>query len=327
MSPTPSRPSSPSNDEERAEELRLQKKREEREKQEAERRAEEEEEATAKARLAEIRRKKEEKKKREAEEKKKEEEEKKKREEEEEQERKKKEKERVVKEKKEKEEREKEKREEENRAKSVGALVQASIVRRGKRDLPIDVDSVERIGKKRKRVARIPSNGSPGDDEPNPGEDNEASDSNSDEYKNDIEDHEEEDPYIPPTPTPTSTPRKPLKCDCCTSKDISCSMIGSGSASCIACRKAKVKCLLVGNERTVRRSKRLKREESAVASSSSERIEVLEERNQELAHRLFLLEDMVRFIIQTIRPVDANEESEEDRVKRTGDVKGKGRKE
>ncbi|KAJ3792570.1 hypothetical protein GGU11DRAFT_760658 [Lentinula aff. detonsa] len=312
MSPTPSRPNSPSDDEERAEELRLQKKREECEKREAERRAEEEEEAAAEARLAEI-----------PEKKRKEEEEKKKQEEEEEQERKKKEIERVVKEKKEKEEREKEKREEENRAKSVGALVQASIARRGKRNLPIDVDAVKIIGKKRKRVAMIASNNDFEGNEPNSGEDGEDSEPESDEYE-DKKEEDEEKSQKTPTPTPTPTPGNSSKCDRCTSKGSSCTFIRNGSASCIACRKAKVKCSLVGNERTVRRSKRLRREESPVASSSHKRIEVLEERNRELAHRLFLLEDMVRFIVQTIWPVDANEELEEDRVKRTGDVKGKG---
>ncbi|KAJ3978949.1 hypothetical protein F5890DRAFT_1478930 [Lentinula detonsa] len=274
------------------------------------RRAEEEEEAAAEARLAEIRRKREEKKKREAEEKrKKEEEEKKKGEEEEEQERKKKEIEQVVKEKKEKEEREKEKREEENHTKSVGALVQASIARRGKRDLPIDVDSVEVIGKKRKRVAMIASNDDSEGNEHNPGDDGEDSNPESDEYEDEKGDEEESEKALTPTPTPT--PRMPSKCNRCISKNAS----------------SKVKCSLVGNERTVRRSKRLRREDSIVASSSNERIDALEESNRELSRRLYLMEDMVRFIVQTIQLVDADEELEEDWVKRTGDVKGKGRKE
>ncbi|KAJ3979731.1 hypothetical protein F5890DRAFT_1478302 [Lentinula detonsa] len=266
MSPLSSKDNSPSDDEERAEELRLQKKREEREK--------------------------EEKKRREAEEKRKEEEAKKKREEEEQQKR--------------KEEEEKKKREEEeeaNRAKSVGALVQASIARRGKENHPIDVDSSPKVGKKRKRIAMIASNGDPEGDDPNPGDDGEDSESDSDEYK-EQQDEDEEESEKAPTPTPTlhPTPRKALK-------------------------KARVKCSLVGSERTFRRSKRLKREDSMVASTSSERFDALEESNRELSRRLSLMEDMVRFIVQTIRPVDANEESEEDRVRRTGDVKGKGRKE
>ncbi|KAJ3716259.1 hypothetical protein DFJ43DRAFT_1043366 [Lentinula guzmanii] len=168
MSPTPSRPSSSSDDEEKAEELRLQKKKEERIRREAARKAEEEEEAAAEAQLAEIRRKKEEKKKREAEErKKKEEEERKKREEEEErvkeEECRRKDEERLAK--------EKEEKEEKNRAKSVGALVQASIARRGKENHPIDVDSPAVVGKKRKRTRMIASNSDPKSDDPNPGDD------------------------------------------------------------------------------------------------------------------------------------------------------------
>ncbi|KAJ3792114.1 hypothetical protein GGU11DRAFT_750499 [Lentinula aff. detonsa] len=145
------------------------------------------------------------------------------------------------------------------------------------------------------------SNGDPEGDDPNPGDDGEDSEPDSDEYKDQQDDEEsEKDPT--PSPTPTITPRK-------------------------ASKKARVKCSLVGNERTVRRSKRLRREDSMIASTSSERFDALEESNRELSRRLSLMEDMVRFIIQTIRPVDANEESEEDRVRRTGDVKGKGRKE
>ncbi|KAJ3792286.1 hypothetical protein GGU11DRAFT_750231 [Lentinula aff. detonsa] len=278
MSPTPSRPSSPSDDEEKAEELRLQKKKEERIRREAARKAEEEEEAAAEA-------------------KKKEEEERKKREEEEErlkeEERRRKDEERLAK--------EKEEKEEKNRAKSVGALVQASIARRGKENHPIDVDSPTVVGKKRKRTRMIASNGDPESNDPNPGDDGEDFDTESDEYK-DQKDEDEEEPEKTPTPTPTFTPRKTSK-------------------------KARVKCLLVGNERRIRRSKRLRREDSVVASSSNERIDALEESNRELSRRLSLMEDMVRFIVQTIRPIDANEETEEDRVKRTGDVKGKGRKE
>ncbi|KAJ3736158.1 hypothetical protein DFJ43DRAFT_1150454 [Lentinula guzmanii] len=160
-----------------------------------------------------------------------------------------------------------------------------------------------KVGKKRKRIAMIASNGDPEGDDPNPGDDGEDSESESDEYKEQQdEDEEESEKATTPTPTPNPTPRKALK-------------------------KARVKCSLVGNERTIRRSKRLKREDSMVASTSSGRFDALEESNRELSRRLSLMEDMVRFIVQTIRPVDANEESEEDRVRRTGDVKGKGRKE
>ncbi|KAJ3990705.1 hypothetical protein F5050DRAFT_1813610 [Lentinula boryana] len=146
------------------------------------------------------------------------------------------------------------------------------------------------------------------------------------------------------SPSPTPSPGKSSKCDHCTSKEIPCTLIGEGSASCHACRKAKVKCSLVGNDRTFRRSKRVKREESrreesSVASSSSQRIEVLEAQNRAfegeirmLGHRLYVMEDMVRVLAQFLHtkatvPEEDSEESEEEREKRTGDKKGKGQKE
>ncbi|KAJ3990727.1 hypothetical protein F5050DRAFT_1813570 [Lentinula boryana] len=280
-------------------------------------RAREEEEAAAEARLVENHRKREEKKKREAEEKKKKEEEEKKKKEEEE---------RVAREKKEKEDqdreaRESKTREEENRAKTVGALVRDSIARKeqakekGKENRSLCDDSILYVGKKRKRTTMMST----------PIGDPDDSDNDFEPEGDDNDDDDDEEP------SPTPSPQKSSKCDRCTSKEVPCILIGEGSASCQACRKAKVKCSLVGNDRTFRRSKRLKREESKkedtpVASSSSRRIDALEESNRELSRRLLLMEDMVRFIVQTIRPVDANEESEEDRVKRTGDVKGKGRK-
>ncbi|KAJ3999523.1 hypothetical protein F5050DRAFT_1857024 [Lentinula boryana] len=182
MSPTPSRTNSPSDDEDKAEEIRLQKKREERARREAELKAEAEEEAAAEAQLVENCRKKEEKKKREAEEKKrKEEEEKKKKEEEEErvreEERKRKEDkdraekearrkeelEREQKERSEREERESRVREDEDHAKSIGSLVRDLIARReqekekGKEveKRPVCDDSVIYVGRKRKRLVMM----------------------------------------------------------------------------------------------------------------------------------------------------------------------------
>ncbi|KAJ3978735.1 hypothetical protein F5890DRAFT_1479104 [Lentinula detonsa] len=296
--------------------------------------------------------KREEKKKREAEERKKiEQEEKKKREEEEaracEEEQKRKEEE-IARERKEKEDKDRREMEEkdrveselrrnaEDRAKSVGALVRDSIARKQQKEKEIQSscdDSVLVVGKKRKRTAIIPSSAEDLDD-------------SSDGFEpegNDDDDDDDEDPSSPP-PSPRKSPSKSPKCDRCTTKEIACNLIGEGSASCIACRKAKVKCSLVGNERIIRRSKRvkreeLKREESPIASSSNQRIEVLEAQNQAfegeirmLAHRLFLVEDDVRLLAQSIHtkaviPEENSKESEEDREKRTGDKKGKGRQE
>ncbi|KAJ3791477.1 hypothetical protein GGU11DRAFT_761574, partial [Lentinula aff. detonsa] len=210
---------------------------------------------------------------------------------------------------------------EENRVKSVGALVRDLITRKEeekkkkKESCSSPDDSIIIVGQKRKRIAMIPtSSGDPDDSD--------------DGFE--PEDGDEDDDDEGPSPTPS--PQKSSKCNRCTTKEILCTLIGEGSTLCHACRKAKVKCSLVGNERVVRRSKRVKREESKreetpVASSSSRRIDALKESNQELSRWLFLMEDMVRFIVQMIRPIDANEETEEDQVKRTGDVKGKGRKE
>ncbi|KAJ3979308.1 hypothetical protein F5890DRAFT_1478644 [Lentinula detonsa] len=194
--------------------------------------------------------------------------------------------------KKENEER-KEKEEKEKREKEEKDWA-ASIARQGKESHPIDVDSIIEVEKKRKEIAMIALNGDPEGNDPNPGDNGDDSGPESDEYEEEKEG--EEGSKKNPTPTPT-----PMK--------------------------AKVKCLLVGNGCTIRRSKRLKSEVSLVASSSSERIDALKEHNRELAHQLYLVEDMVWFIVQTIRPVEVNEESEEDWVKRTGDVKGKGQKE
>ncbi|KAJ3991139.1 hypothetical protein F5050DRAFT_1812901 [Lentinula boryana] len=325
MSPTPSRTNSPLDDEDKAEELCLQKKREERARREAELKAEAEEEA------------KEEKKKQEAEEKKrKEEEEKKKKEEEEErvweEEQKRKEdedraekearrKEELEKEQKERSEREEQEsrvREYEDWAKLIGSFVRDSIARReqekekGKEAdrRPICDDSVVYVGRKQKHsVMMAAPAGDPDGDDPYPGDN--SSEPNSDEEKDD------EDSEADPSPSP----RKPSKCDRCISKSIPCKMIGQGSASCQACRKAKVKCSLVGNERKIRRSKRTKREESPIASSSSLRIKALEEhnrildeQNQMLHHRLYVMEDMVRYILQNLprQQEFEGEESEED---------------
>ncbi|KAJ3991469.1 hypothetical protein F5050DRAFT_1716068, partial [Lentinula boryana] len=264
MSPTPSCTNSPLDNEDKAEELCLQKKREERARREAESKAEAEEEAAAKARLVKNRQKKEEKKKREAEEKKR---------------------------------RKKEQEQEKEKEKEVERR-------------PICNDSVIYIARKRKHLVMMAAPaGNPDRDDPYPGDDSSKPDS----------DEEKDDEDLEADPSPL--PQKSSKCDCCISRTIPCKMIGQGLASYQACRKAKVKCLFVGNERKIRRSKRTKREESPITSLSNLRIEALEEHNQilneqsqMLAHRLYVMEDMVRFILQNLlrRQEFEGEESEED---------------
>ncbi|KAJ3791813.1 hypothetical protein GGU11DRAFT_751023 [Lentinula aff. detonsa] len=167
-------------------------------------------------------------------------------------------------------------------------------------------------------------------------------DDGDDDFKPEGDDDDDDDDDDDSSPTPS--PQKPSKCDHCIAKGITCTLMGEGSASCVACRKAKVKCSLVGNEQIIRRSKRvkreeLKREETPVASSSNQRIEVLEAQNrafegeiQMLAHQLFLVEDVVRLLAQSLHtkaavPEEDSEESEEEREKQTGDKKGKGQQE
>ncbi|KAJ3979038.1 hypothetical protein F5890DRAFT_1478851 [Lentinula detonsa] len=176
------------------------------------------------------------------------------------------------------------------------------------------------VGKKRKRVVMVavPS-GDPEDDDPNPGDDGDYNESN-DEDDND----------------PPSTPPKQSRCSHCILKALKCKMVGPGSASCKGCRKAKVRCSLVPDNYP-RRSKRVKME-SPVASTSSQTINDLRTNIQDLNTRITLQEEMLRYLIVRVRKLeeekkesegedDEEEESEEDGVKRTGDKKGKGRKE
>ncbi|KAJ3978589.1 hypothetical protein F5890DRAFT_1593738 [Lentinula detonsa] len=317
MSSANSRANSPSDDEERAELLLIQKKKEEREerarKEAEQRKAEEEAEAAAEARLAEIRRKKEEKKKREAEEKKKKEELEKRRAEEAKAAE-------AAKKMAEEAKRNEERRKAEEASKAAeaasmtaemerrlntAALVRAQLEKRKKEiqvQSPVSEGSTVVAGKKRKRVTMVvvPS-GDPEGGDPNPGDDDDYIESDTD---------DDEDPEA-------------LKCE----------MVGPGSASCKGCRKSKVRCSLVPDDYP-RRSKRTKME-SPVASTSSQVIDDLRTNVRDLNTRINLQEEMLRYLILRVRKLEeANreedeeeEESEEDRVKRTGDRKGKGRKE
>ncbi|KAJ3713979.1 hypothetical protein DFJ43DRAFT_1161012 [Lentinula guzmanii] len=289
MSPTNSRANSPSDDEEQAELLLIQKKKEERARREAEqRKAEEEAEAAAEARLAEI--PEEEAKAAEAAK-------------------------QMAEEAKQNEEWHKAEeaskaaeatsmKAEMERRLNTAALVRAQIEKKKKEtqvQSPVSKGSTVVAGKKRKRVTMVvvPS-GDPKGGDPNPGDDNDYIESDTD---------DDEDPEEPPT-----SPPKQSRCSRCILKAFKCELVGPSSASCKGCRKAKVQCLLVPDDYP-RRSKRVK-VESPVASTSSQ-------------------EEMLRYLILRVRKLEeANreedeeeEESEEDWVKRMGDRKGKGRKE
>ncbi|KAJ3722763.1 hypothetical protein DFJ43DRAFT_1158229 [Lentinula guzmanii] len=357
MSSPNSHANSPSDEEEKAELLLIQKKKEEREeraRREAEqRKAEEEAEAAAEARLAEIRRKKEEKKKREAEEKKKKEELEKRKAEEakaaeaakkaaenakKENERKKAEEESKAAEAAKRAAEENRKKIEMERRMETAALVRAQIEKKKKEQqlnsvsnrfisslqLLSSIIAGQRnldgmVGQKRKRVAVVVPSGDPEGGDLNPGDD--------DDYV-ELDTDDDEDPEVPPT-----SPPKQSRCSRCILKAFKCELVGPGSASCKGCRKAKVRCSLVPDDYP-RRSKRVKME-SPVASTSSRTIEDLRTNIRDLNTRINLQEEMLRYLILRVRKLEEEkkeeeeeeEESEEDRVKRTGDRKGKGRKE
>ncbi|KAJ3791535.1 hypothetical protein GGU11DRAFT_812715 [Lentinula aff. detonsa] len=181
---------------------------------------------------------------------------------------------------------------------------------------PVSEASTVVVGKKRKRtvMVAVPS-GDPEGDDPNPGDDGDYNDS----------DNEDDDPH---SPSP-----KQSRCSRCILKALKCEMVGAGSASCKGCRKAKVRCSLVPDNYP-RRSKRTKLE-SPVASTSSQTIDDLRTNVRDLNTRINLQEEMLQYLILCVRKLEEEkreeeeeeEESEEDRVKRTGDRKGKGRKE
>ncbi|KAJ3791359.1 hypothetical protein GGU11DRAFT_761665, partial [Lentinula aff. detonsa] len=284
------------------------------------------------ARLAEIRRKKEEKKKREAEEKKKKEElEKRKAEEAKAAEAAKKAAEKAKREEEEKRKVEEQSRLAESAKRTTGensemdrrmetaALVRAQIEKKKNERLvhsPVSEASTVVVGKKRKRTVMVamPS-GDPEGDDPNPGDDGDYNDS----------DNEDDDPPF--------SPPKQSRCSRCILKALKCEMVGGGSASCQGCRKAKVRCSLVPDNYP-RRSKRAK-VESPIALTSSQTIDNLRTNVRDLNTRINLQEEMLWYLILRVRKLkeekneedEEEEESEEERVNRTGDRKGKSRKE
>ncbi|KAJ3992553.1 hypothetical protein F5050DRAFT_1715191 [Lentinula boryana] len=301
-----SRSNTPSDEEEKAELLLIQKQKEERARLDAERKAMEE---AAEARLAEIRRKKEEKK-REAEERKKKEE--------------------IERQEKsrggiegcrgsEEKNRGSSRENRDDRRMSTVALVRAQIEQKEKEKLIhslVSEASTAVVGKKRKRIVivAVPS-GEPEDGDPNPRDDGDYNDS------------DDEDDDDPPSPPP-----KQSRCSRCILKALKCEMVGPGSASCKGCRKAKVRCSLVPDNYP-RRSKRVKME-SPVASTSSRTIDNLRTNVRDLNTRISLQEEMLRYLVIRVRKLEEEkreeeeeEESEEHREKRTGDRKGKGQKE
>ncbi|KAJ3978711.1 hypothetical protein F5890DRAFT_1559820 [Lentinula detonsa] len=320
MSPANSRANSLSDDKEQAELLLIQKKKEERAIRDAERKAEEEAEAAAEeARLAEIQemerhRKEEESKAAEAAKKAAEEARK-------ENERKKAEEESKAAEAAKRAVEENRKKIEMERRMETAALVRAQIEKKKKEqqlNSPVSETSTVVVGQKWKRVAVVVPSGDPEGGDPNPGDDDDYIESDTD---------DDEDPEVPPT-----SPPKQSRCSRCILKAFKCELVGPGSASCKGCRKAKVRCSLVPDDYP-RRSKRVK-VESPVASTSSQVIDDLRTNVRDLNTRINLQEEMLRYLILHVRKLeeanreeDEDEESEEDRVKRTGDRKGKGWKE
>ncbi|KAJ3978244.1 hypothetical protein F5890DRAFT_1479521, partial [Lentinula detonsa] len=206
-----------------------------------------------------------------------------------------------------------------DRRMSTAALVRAQIERKEKEKLvhsPVSEASTVVVGKKRKRTVMVamPS-GDPEGDDPNPGDDGDYNDS----------DNEDDDPPF--------SPPKQSRCSRCILKALKCEMVGGGSASCQGCRKAKVHCSLVPDNYP-RRSKRAK-VESPIASTSSQTIDDLRTNVRDLNTRINLQEEMLRYLILRVRKLEEEkneedeeeEESEEERVNRTGDRKGKSRKE